>query len=49
VCLCLEDEALQRLAVPPMVVDNRSRHGRPSPCRSRPARAFPPVSAPPIA
>ena len=27
VCLCLTDEALQRLALPPMVVHNGSRHG----------------------
>lgn len=27
VCLCLPDEALQRLKLPPMVADNRSRHG----------------------
>ena len=27
VCLCLTDEALRRLALPPMVADNRSRYG----------------------
>lgn len=27
VCLCLPDEVLQRLGLPPMVSDNRSRHG----------------------
>jgi 3,4-dihydroxy 2-butanone 4-phosphate synthase len=27
VCLCLPDDWLQRLALPPMVADNRSRHG----------------------
>jgi 3,4-dihydroxy 2-butanone 4-phosphate synthase len=27
VCLCLPDEHLQRLGLPPMVADNRSRHG----------------------
>jgi 3,4-dihydroxy 2-butanone 4-phosphate synthase len=27
VCLCLPDERLRRLGLPPMVADNRSRHG----------------------
>ena len=27
VCLCLEDDALERLALPPMVAENGSRHG----------------------